>query len=311
VAGPTLPTLLIPPRVQGLPLFPMTTVQSQLHPNYQPSPGPLANAVGAVVPETSPNLSGSPPPTPKPETPKAEGWWKSWGSDVLHGTLDVIGLVPVLGEAANAVGALVYLAEGDPISAAFDAAAMWPAGGQAATAGKYAAKAAVKLEKEVAQAAAKKLEKEAAEALEKKALKEAEQKAAKEAEQKAAREGGHIEGNPVCKPLAAAAYAQAPEVAKRFLDMMEDKLGIFKLTVNPDGTKGTPHPSLPKGSGTWHGHEQQLRQKQKSLRDTISAYDAAKCTQPKIVKPIRDLAYQPIPKSPGGIPGYPFTSLPK
>jgi hypothetical protein len=179
----------------------MTTVQSQLHPNYQPSPGPLANAVGAVVPETSPNLSGSPPPTPKPETPKAEGWWKSWGSDVLHGTLDVIGLVPVLGEAANGVGALVYLVEGDPVSAAFDAAAMWPAGGQAATAGKYAAKAAVKLEKEVAQAAAKKLEKEAAEALEKKALKEAEQKAAKEAEQKAAKkkadEGGNVKGD--CK----------------------------------------------------------------------------------------------------------------
>jgi hypothetical protein len=157
----------------------------------------MANTQGLVVPETSPNFSGAnnSTPTPKPETPKEEGWWKRWGSDVTHGVLDVVGLVPVLGEVANGAGALIYLAEGDPVSAAFDAAAMWPAGGQAATAGKYATKAATKAAKEAAQAAEKKLAKEAAEAAEKKAAKEAEEKAAK----KKAEEGGNVKGT--CKHL--------------------------------------------------------------------------------------------------------------
>jgi hypothetical protein len=157
----------------------------------------MANTQGLIVPETSPNFSGAnnSAPTPKPETPKEEGWWKRWGSDVTHGVLDVVGLVPVLGEVANGAGALIYLAEGDPVSAAFDAAAMWPAGGQAATGGKYAAKAATKAAKEAAQAAEKKLAKEAAEAAEKKALKEAEEKAAK----KKAEEGGNVKRD--CKAL--------------------------------------------------------------------------------------------------------------
>lgn len=152
----------------------------------------MANTQGLIVPETSPNFSGpnNSAPTPKPETPKEEGWWKRWGSDVTHGVLDVVGLVPVLGEVANGAGALIYLAEGDPVSAAFDAAAMWPAGGQVATGGKYAAKAATRAAKEAAQAAEKKVAKEAAEAAEKKAAKEAEEKAAK----KKAEEGGNVKG---------------------------------------------------------------------------------------------------------------------
>jgi hypothetical protein len=106
-------------------------------------------------------------------------------------------------------------------------------------------------------------------------------------------------------------YTQVPEVAKRFIDMMQDKLGLFNLTVNSDGSKGKPHSSLPKGSGTWHGHVQQLSQKQKSLRDSINEYDLAKCRQPKIIKSVRDLAYHPIPSRPGSVPSYPFSNLPK
>jgi len=170
------------------------TRKGQVKPNNQPKPGPLANTQGLIVPETSPNFSGSnnSAPTPVPETPKEEGWWKRWGSDVTHGVLDVVGLVPVLGEVANGTGALIYLAEGDPVSAAFDAAAMWPAGGQAATVGKYGTKAATKLAKEAAEAAEKKLAKEAAEVAEKKAAKEAEERVAKKAE------GGNVKGDPRC-----------------------------------------------------------------------------------------------------------------
>jgi hypothetical protein len=106
----------------------------------------------------------------------------------------VVGLVPLLGEVANGAGALIYLAEGDPVSAPFDAAAMWPAGGQAATAGKYGARGAAKLSREAAEAAEKKLAKEAAEAAEKKAAKEAEERAAKKAD-----DGGHVKSD--CKHL--------------------------------------------------------------------------------------------------------------
>jgi hypothetical protein len=121
-------------------------------------------------------------------------------------------------------------------------------------------------------------------------------------------EGGYVEGKAICKALAFKIYTLAPEVAKRFLDMMEDGLGLFKLTVNPDGT---PKPSpLPKKAGTWHGHEKQLREKQKTLRDDIAAYDKNKCKQPKIIRPVRDLAYIPIPKSPGGTPNYPLMHIP-
>lgn len=193
------------------------TRKGQIKPNNQPKPGPIANTQGLIVPETSPNFSGSnnSAPTPVPETPKEEGWWKHWGSDVTHGVLDVVGLVPVLGEVANGAGALIYLAEGDPVSAAFDAAAMWPAGGQAATVGKYGAKAATKLAKEAAEAAEKKLAKEAAEAAEKKAAKEAEERAAKKAD-----EGGNVKGK---KKLKCGEYGKYGDLKKKTGDNKFDR----------------------------------------------------------------------------------------
>lgn len=114
----------------------------KVKPNNQPKPGPIANTQGIIVPQTSPNLSGSTSaPTPTaPEGQEEKGWWGSWGSAVTHGVLDVIGLIPVVGEVANGVGALIYVAEGDYVNAALDAAAMIPFGGWGATAGKYAKK---------------------------------------------------------------------------------------------------------------------------------------------------------------------------
>lgn len=166
--------------------------KGQIKPNSQPSPGPIGNTQGLILPNTSPNASGADnsAPTPEPQ-PKEEGWWKSWGSDVTHGVLDVVGLIPFAGELADGANALVYTAEGDAINAAISVAAMVPLAGDAVTAGKWAMKAekaAVKqLEKqalkEAEDAAIKKLEKEAAEKLEK----EAAEKAAKE-------KGGHING---------------------------------------------------------------------------------------------------------------------
>lgn len=113
----------------------------KIKPNNQPKPGPIGNTQGMIFPETNPSISGT-TSAPTPEGPPGEkkGWWKSWGSDVTHGILDVVGLFPVLGEPANLLGAGIYLLEGDKVSAAMDIAAMWPAGGQASTVAKNAMK---------------------------------------------------------------------------------------------------------------------------------------------------------------------------
>ena len=138
--------------------------KGKVKPNNQVAPGPIGNTQGLIVPQTSPNASGpgnsAPPPKP---TPKEEGWWKRWGSDALHTTLDVVGMIPGVGEVADGANALVYLAEGDKVSAALSAAAMLPVGGQAATAGKWGRKGVQAVEKRVAKEAAEKAEKEAAE----------------------------------------------------------------------------------------------------------------------------------------------------
>ena len=147
--------------------------KGKVKPNNQAAPGPIGNTQGLIVPQTQPNASGpgnsAPPPKP---TPKEEGWWNRWGSDALHTTLDVVGLIPGVGEVADGANALVYLAEGDKVSAALSAAAMLPIGGQAATAAKMAKKGAQALEKQAA----------------KKAAEEAVEHSAKEAAEKAAKE---------------------------------------------------------------------------------------------------------------------------
>jgi Hemolysin coregulated protein Hcp (TssD) len=54
-------------------------------------------------------------------------------SDILHGVLDVAGMVPVIGEVADGINALAYLAEGNTTDAALSAAAMIPIAGWGAT----------------------------------------------------------------------------------------------------------------------------------------------------------------------------------
>ena len=62
-------------------------------------------------------------------------------SDLAHGALDVVGMIPVVGEVADLANAGLYLAEGDYTNAALSAAAMIPIIGGAAIAAKYANKA--------------------------------------------------------------------------------------------------------------------------------------------------------------------------
>jgi len=74
--------------------------------------------------------------TPADQAPETEGD-AGWGlMDTVHTSLDVLGLIPLVGEVADAANALTYLAEGDHANAALSAAAMIPVAGWAATGGK-------------------------------------------------------------------------------------------------------------------------------------------------------------------------------
>ncbi|MFC0112701.1 golvesin C-terminal-like domain-containing protein [Kibdelosporangium aridum] len=83
----------------------------------------------------------------------AVDWVKDNAKEVGHAALDVAGVIPVVGEAADLANAAWYTAEGDYANAALSAAAAVPFAGWGATAvkaGKYAVKGA-----EAAQGAAK------------------------------------------------------------------------------------------------------------------------------------------------------------
>jgi hypothetical protein len=104
-----------------------------------------------------------------------DGMWPDWSlSDAVHTGLDVVGMIPGVGEIADGANALIYLAEGDYGNAAMSAAAMIPGAGNAVTAAKFLKKAdlavtALKASDEVMTGA-------------KTALKESEQIVAKEGE---------------------------------------------------------------------------------------------------------------------------------
>ncbi|MFJ9200827.1 DUF3990 domain-containing protein [Streptomyces flaveolus] len=66
----------------------------------------------------------------------ADGRW-GW-SDVTHATLDVVGMVPVVGEGADLVNAGIYAYEGDWTNAALSAASAIPVAGNVATGAKMA-----------------------------------------------------------------------------------------------------------------------------------------------------------------------------
>ncbi len=84
--------------------------------------------------------SGVPGGTEPYEEP---GWFESLVGgilDVFQGVLDVIGLIPVLGELCDGLNGLIYLVRGDAVSAGLSFAAMVPVAGAAATGAKWTKK---------------------------------------------------------------------------------------------------------------------------------------------------------------------------
>ncbi|GAA0801694.1 RHS repeat-associated core domain-containing protein [Spirilliplanes yamanashiensis] len=69
--------------------------------------------------------------------PDPSGLWWGW-SNVGHAALDIVGLIPVVGEAADVVNGVWYLAEKDYVNAGLSFASAIPLAGYAATAAKGA-----------------------------------------------------------------------------------------------------------------------------------------------------------------------------
>jgi hypothetical protein len=82
-----------------------------------------------------------PPPPPEEEEDDGGGGW-GLGLDIVQGALDVAGLVPVIGEPADGVNALIYTARGDYVNAGLSAGGMIPIGGWFATGAKVTRRAA-------------------------------------------------------------------------------------------------------------------------------------------------------------------------
>jgi RHS repeat-associated protein len=88
------------------------------------------------------------------------GMWPDFSlSDVVHTSLDVVGLVPGFGEIADGVNAVIYLAEGNYADAALSAASMIPLAGNAVAVAKMAKKVDKAVSAAKAAAAAKALDK--------------------------------------------------------------------------------------------------------------------------------------------------------
>ncbi|MEO6633168.1 MAG: RHS repeat-associated core domain-containing protein, partial [Mucilaginibacter sp.] len=60
------------------------------------------------------------------------------GAISIHNVLDVIGFIPIIGEGANGVNALLYLIQGDKVNALLSGIALIPIAGELAIEGKYA-----------------------------------------------------------------------------------------------------------------------------------------------------------------------------
>lgn len=61
-------------------------------------------------------------------------------SEIVHGTLDIAGMTPVVGMAADGLNGVIYIFEGDLVGASFSAVAFIPVIGEVATPSKYGGK---------------------------------------------------------------------------------------------------------------------------------------------------------------------------
>ena len=117
---------------------------------YQPYIKPVVNKVNEAVTKTvqwvdkniyqpylEPVVSDINQYIYQPLANKVTNWWDEYG-EWVHGALDAVGFVPGLGEIADGLNGLVYLAEGRYLEASLSAVAMIPILGDLGKAGKWA-----------------------------------------------------------------------------------------------------------------------------------------------------------------------------
>lgn len=254
------------------------------------------NTIGRVVGESgAANVSATganPPITPETEAEaKSGGGWL----DALQIGLDVVGLIPGVGEIADLANAGISAARGDYVGAGLSLAAAIPFAGWGATGAK-----AVKRGVDIAQTGAKAAG-EAGIKAGKELIEEGAEQAAKHADEAAdaAKNGGKVKGTgngafDRCKALAATILTKATKLQSRIDDLLIDHLDLFNKA------RHKPGPETPKGSGSWDGHIHQADGVQRGLRNAINAYDAAGCKSPRIPKSLRTLAYADLPSKPRG-----------
>ena len=74
---------------------------------------------------------------------------------------------------------------------------------------------------------------------------------------------------PECKQLKEDIMERRDELAKRYQEMREDKLGLFE--AEPGGIPGMP------GAGNWQGHLRQFNEKQTSMRKMLDKSRSMNC----------------------------------
>jgi WXG100 family type VII secretion target len=158
-----------------------------------------------------------------PVAANKSSWWSKYG-EWVHGGLDGLGLVPGLGEVADGVNALIYLAEGRRLEAGLSAAAMLPFGGWGATAGKWGLKGV----KEGAEALAERAAKEGAEELAERSVQDQARNAAEKYIKEQSMRGIGVRGHAAEKSAAVIAGPDA-----KLLDDAAQQVGGFKGNYAP------------------------------------------------------------------------------
>lgn len=105
---------------------------------------PVAATGGPGEPPAVEPVTVTASPAPKPEEEEDDGGGLL--GNIVHGALDVGGLVPVLGAPADGLNAIIYEVEGDHVNAGLSAAGMIPIAGEIATGGKLIGKGAKAIE---------------------------------------------------------------------------------------------------------------------------------------------------------------------
>lgn len=105
--------------------------------------------------------------------------WDKYG-ELVHGSLDAVGLIPGLGEIADGLNGLIYLGEGRYVEAGIAALAMIPILGDLGKAGKWGLKVGQEIVEEAVEKVAKEVTEEVVEKVVKETLEEATEKVAKE-----------------------------------------------------------------------------------------------------------------------------------